>query len=74
MQRQFVVLSFKVKFGRLAFQKKKPKQSMVLGYLNFSVLKLRYSRKTENTNSTRKALWEMLYNTNMMTGVFETLA
>lgn len=46
---------------------------MVPGYLNFSAPKLRYSRRTENTNSTKKALWEMLYNVYMMTGVFETL-
>lgn len=31
MQRQFVVLSFKVKFGRLAFQKKKKTKQTVNG-------------------------------------------
>lgn len=46
---------------------------MVLGYRNVLVPKIRYSKRTENINSTKKALWEMLYNTNMMTGVFENL-
>lgn len=70
IQKQFVDFSFKVKFGRPRFKKKRVSGSWVPPFFSAQI---EIFQKTEKPNSTKKALWEMPCNTNMTIDIFETL-